>query len=166
LSVCGLFDLARAVKVWPGVVRCQSEPGRQLAEAAERDYCSPRDRGSAKLLYGDTRGRKQPVGRDAGHLKIIAAALVAIVNNGEEAKERGDRLDSLGSLESSIACPSTALGLAPLGSKQAYLATLTQMPRELGRRGRCASPHLRYFRDAVLILWKSRDSGRFHTSME
>jgi len=79
------------------------------------------------------------VGRDAGHLKIIAAALVAIMNNGEEAKERGDRLDSLGSLESSIACSSTALGLAPLGSKQAYLATLTQMPRELGRRGRCAS---------------------------
>ena len=96
-----------------------------------------------------------------------AAALVAIVNNGEEAKERDDRLDSLGSLESSIACPSTALGLAPLGSKQAYLSRpLTQMPPELGRRGRCASPHLRYFRDVVLILWKSRDSGRFHTSME
>lgn len=135
MSVCGLFDLARAVKVWPGVVRCQSEPGRQLAEAAERDYCSPRDRGSAKLLYGDTRGRKQPVGRDAGHLKIIAAALVAIVNNGEEAKERGDRLDSLGSLESSIACPSTALGLALSVRSRPASRPLTQMPPGLGRRG-------------------------------
>src|SRR6202048_2772394 len=112
LSVRGPLNIARPVQGWPVIVQAgASDDGRQLAaETAEAVFTGGGSLADGPKPYADSKGRRDRLGRDRGHLKILPGAFVVVGDSVEEAKEKRAKLDSMVHYDSAIASLSVMLG--------------------------------------------------------
>src|SRR5947207_1475088 len=112
LKVRGPLNIARPVQGWPVIVQAgASEDGKQLAaETAEAVFTGGGSLADGQKLYADIKGRRDKIGRDRDHLKILPGAFVVVGDSVDEAKEKRARLDGMVHYDSAIASLSVQLG--------------------------------------------------------